>query len=112
MTEREKKFLCDIVQATKLVEEFTAEIIAYENYCNDLKTQSAVERQIVIIGEAVNKYNQINHGAKIAGAKEIIGLRNRLVHAYDSIDNSIIWVIIKKHLQPLRNEAEKLLSEP
>ncbi len=40
MTEREKKFLSDIVQATKLIEEFTAETNAYENYCNDLKTHN------------------------------------------------------------------------
>lgn len=109
MTERGKKFLSDILLAINRIEEFTAEISSFENYSNDLRTQSAVERQLVIIGEAVNKYNQTCIGAGLSSAKEIIGLRNRLVHAYDSIDISIVWVIIKKYLRPLKEETKRIL---
>lgn len=38
-------------------------------------------------------------------------MRNRLVHAYDSIDSSIVWVIIKKHLPNLKNEVEVILKK-
>jgi uncharacterized protein with HEPN domain len=38
-----------------------------------------------------------------------VGFRNRLIHAYDTVDPSIIWAIIKKHLDPLKKEIiEKL----
>jgi RecG-like helicase len=40
---------------------------------------------------------------------KITGFRNRLIHAYDSMDQSIIWAIIKNHLVPLKKEiVEKI----
>jgi uncharacterized protein with HEPN domain len=50
MTEKIKKYLFDILMAIDLVEEFTEGIEDFNNYQNDLKTQSAVERQLAIIG--------------------------------------------------------------
>jgi uncharacterized protein with HEPN domain len=43
----------------------------------------------------------------IENDKQIIGFRNRLVHAYDNIDNSIVWAIINRHLQKLEEEIKK-----
>jgi len=45
MTEKGLKYLSDIVQAIYLIEDFTVSIINFTDYTNDLKTQSAVERQ-------------------------------------------------------------------
>ena len=66
-----------------------------------MKTQSAVERQLGIIGEAINKFDAIHPEISLENARKIVGFRNRIIHAYDSIDNSIIWVIVKRHLEPL-----------
>ena len=42
-------------------------------------------------------------------AKKIVGFRNRLIHAYDSIDNAMVWVIIVRYLKELKFEViEKL----
>jgi len=65
---------------------------------NDIKTQSAVERQLGIIGEAVNNFEKLEENISLINAENIIGFRNRPIHAYDSIDNAIVWNIIKKHL--------------
>jgi uncharacterized protein with HEPN domain len=54
MTEKGLKYLSDIFQAIVLIEDFTKSITSYTDYVNDLKTQSAVERQLGIICEAVN----------------------------------------------------------
>lgn len=108
MTEKSKKYLSDISIAINLIEKFTVDINDFTLYENDLKTQSAVERQLAIIGEALNKLKKIEPNIKIDGDKQIIGFRNRLVHAYDSIDNSIVWAIIKRHLEKLKNEIENL----
>jgi len=59
MTDQGKKFLSDIIQAINLIESFTSDITDYDNYIADLKTQSAVERQLGIIGEAVNKFETL-----------------------------------------------------
>lgn len=56
-------------------------------YDKDKKIQSAVERQLVIIGEALNKLRLMENEFVIDNDKQIIGFRNRLVHANDSIDN-------------------------
>ncbi len=53
MMDQEKKQLSDILKAKELIEEFTADIFEYSEYASDLKAQSAVERQLGIIGEAV-----------------------------------------------------------
>jgi uncharacterized protein with HEPN domain len=53
MTERGRKYLSDIQLAIELIESFVEGIDSFDNYSQDLKTQSAVERQLGIIGEAV-----------------------------------------------------------
>ena len=50
MTEKSKKYLSDILMAIDLIEKFTVDITNVNIYQNDLKTQSAVERQLAIIG--------------------------------------------------------------
>ncbi|MFV8326844.1 DUF86 domain-containing protein [Flavobacterium sp. ZS1P14] len=108
MTEKSKKYLSDVLMAINLIREFTIEITDFNIYDKDRKTQSAVERQLVIIGEALNKLRQIESEIVIENDKQIIGFRNRLVHAYDSIDNSIVWAIINRHLENLKTEIESL----
>ena len=104
MTDKSLKYLSDILMAIKLIEDFTKEIEDYKAYDQDRKTQSAVERQLAIIGEALNQIRKIEPAIGIENDKQIIAFRNRLIHAYDSIDNSIVWVIINRHLIILKAE--------
>lgn len=106
--EKSKKYLSDIRMAIDLINEFTVGISDFTTYNQDRKTQSAVERQLVIIGEALNKLKQTDTTIYIEKGQQIIGFRNRLVHAYDSIDNSIVWAIINRHLNELKLEISKL----
>lgn len=53
--EKSKKYLSDILIAIRLIDEFTKDIKDFSQYSLDLKTQSAVERKLAIIGEALNK---------------------------------------------------------
>ena len=104
MTERGKKYLSDVLMAIELIESFISNLNSFEEYESDLKTQSAVERQLGIIGEAINKFKQECPDVLLENTKQIVGFRNRIIHAYDSIDNSIVWVIIKRYLTPLKKE--------
>ena len=110
MTEKGLKYLSDILQAIVLVEDFTKSISSYADYVSDLKTQSAVERQLGIIGEAVNKFEVLHPEESLDNARKIVGFRNRLIHAYDAVDSSMIWAILKKHLGPLKEEVSKKLG--
>ncbi len=111
MKEMSLKYLTDILMAIELIEDFTKEINDFNLYELDRKTQSAVERQLVIIGEALNKFSKLESEITIQNDKQIVGFRNRLVHAYDSIDNTIVWVILKKYLNPLKIEVEKIIKQ-
>ena len=105
------KYLFDIKIAIELIHSFSSEIATFEQYEEDYKTQSAVERKLVIIGEAINKIQKVNSGISFENDHQIVAFRNRLVHAYDSIDNSIVWLILKKHLGNLEKEVNSNIEE-
>lgn len=108
MKEAGKKYLSDISQAIELIESFISNTSDYATFENDLKTQSAVERQLIIVGEAINKFRKTEPGVSIHYDKQIIAFRNRIVHAYDSLDNAIVWAILINHLPKLKEEIHEL----
>ncbi len=110
MTEKGQKYLSDIIHAIDLIEDFTKSVSSYNDYLLDLKTQSAVERQLGIIGEAVNKFDILHPEFTLESARKIVGFRNRLIHAYDEIDSSMIWAILKRHLIPLKEEVKQKIQ--
>jgi uncharacterized protein with HEPN domain len=69
---------------------------------------SAVERDLMIIGEAISQIKKLNQGLPISSADQIIGLRNLIVHAYDSIDPAALWRILIKDLPVLKKEVRSL----
>jgi hypothetical protein len=56
----ESKISSCVTQAIELINQFVESAENYSDYSNDLKTQSAVERQLGIIGEAINKFDAIH----------------------------------------------------
>lgn len=110
MMERGLKFLSDIVSAIELIEEFTSTTPSFSEYEKDLKTRSAVQRQFAIIGEAVGKFNALDLKHTLIKGHQIVGLPNRIIHAYDAIDQSIIWMITGKPLPILLDEAKTLMK--
>ncbi len=109
MTDKEKKYLSDILHSIHLINSFTEKIASFEQYKGNLLVKGAVERHLGIIGEAVNKFSKASSTSTLANAKQIINLRNRLIHSYDNIDDRIIWTILKKHLSPLKEEIEQYM---
>lgn len=106
-----KKCLEDVRQAVALIRQFTAgKSIA--DYDGDALLRSGVERQFEIIGEAINRLSKID-AALVAGIPEaprIIAFRNILIHAYDIVDNKVVWDVIQRNLGPLHKLVESLLS--
>ncbi|GMQ29180.1 DUF86 domain-containing protein [Algoriphagus confluentis] len=108
MTEKEKKWMLDLINAIGNIENFMGKS-SFEDYLKDFKTQSAVERQLGIIGEVLSKPRNSESKLILSESEKIIGLRNRIIHAYDGIDQSIIWKIIKSHLPSLKMEVQKFI---
>jgi len=42
---------------------------------------------------------------------EIIGMRHILVHHYFGIDREIVWLVVEKNLQALRDDVRRLLTQ-
>lgn len=55
-----------------------------------------MERNFLIIGEALRKIRDFDTNIVVTDIRRIIGLRNIIVHSYDSVDAFQLWSIIKK----------------
>jgi len=69
----------------------------------------AVEREFEIIGEAMSRIEKVDPTINISSKKQIINMRNRVIHGYDKIDNEIVWGTIVRHLPKLKEEIDQLL---
>ena len=112
MTNREeKKLLVDIIDSIQSIDEHLESKRILEEYLSNKTKRRAVEREIEIIGEAMSKLLKINPDISISYARIIVDLRNKVIHAYDAVDDILIWKIIMKDIPLLLIEAKKLLHE-
>ncbi|MEO6348892.1 MAG: HepT-like ribonuclease domain-containing protein [Aquaticitalea sp.] len=74
--------------------------------------KKAVERNLEIIGEALNRIikRDDTFTNKISNSQAIIGLRNQVIHAYDSISDENIWSILINHLPKLKLDIDLLIE--
>ena len=106
-----RAWLLDIAQAIKEINSFIPEVKNFKDFQQDLKTKRAVERNIEIIGEAMNRILQAEPAIKISHTRKIVDTRNRIIHGYDSVSDDVIWGLIIKNLPLLKIEIEVLLKE-
>ena len=102
-------YLFDILNSINEIDEFIAENRTYDYYCNNKILQRAIERNLEIIGEAMNRILKTNKSVPIQNAKAIIDTRNKISRGYDQVDHTVIWGIVINHLPLLKSEVEKLL---
>ena len=111
MTLEEKKLLTDIIQCIVSVDEHLEGKRVFTEYKSSKTKRRAVERELEIIGEAISKLLKINPAIHISYARQIVDLRNKVIHAYDNVNDTVIWNVIVNHLPVLQAEAQNLLSE-
>ncbi len=103
-----KKRLLDALDACHAIQSFVAGR-TFSEYEQNSMLRSAVERQFEIIGEALSRAETETPelSSLIPDARRIVGLRNRIIHGYDSVDDELLWQTIHTHVPPL----ERLLSD-
>ncbi len=111
MDNRVKKLLFDILTSINNIESYLGEKKEFDFYSESQMLQHAVERNIEIIGEAVNKLLKAHPEIRITNSRRIVDARNKIIHGYDEIENVQIWGIVINHLPTLKNEVERLLSK-
>jgi uncharacterized protein with HEPN domain len=106
--------LYDIQSAIKEIDGyFEKEEKDFLKYKSNLMLKRAIERDLEIIGEAINRIitKDSSFVDKITDSRAIIGLRNQVIHAYDSISDENIWAILINHLPKLKSEINALIEE-
>ncbi len=86
--------------------------MTYEDFVGDNKTVYAVIRALEIIGEASKnvppslkaRYSEIPW-------KEIAGMRDKVIHAYSSVDLKRVWSTVDRDIPALQPAFERILKE-
>jgi len=106
-----KKRLLDALDACRAIQGFmTGQTFA--DYERSLMLRSAVERQFEIIGEALNhaEIEQPDLTTLLPDLRRIVGLRNRIIHGNDSVDDQLLWQTVHVHVPSLAQQLERLLA--
>lgn len=112
MEDNIKAWLYDILSSILEIESYFINTPKmFETYQSDLRTKRAIERNIEIIGEAMNWILKENSEINISNSRKIVDVRNRIIHGYDSVSDDVIWGIVIRNLPVLKNEVEMLLNE-
>jgi len=101
-------FIEDILNSIKNIEDF-AKQLDKEKFSKDILRQSAIIRQLEIIGEAVkNIPNSFREKYSRIAWKDIAGFRDILSHAYFGVNLDRVWKIIEKDLPKFKEEISKI----
>lgn len=109
MSKRDVKlYIKDIIDSLEKIERYV-ENLTFDQFSTDIKTIDAVIRNLTVIGEAVKN---IPHDIKIKCRdipwEEIIGMRNKIIHEYFGVDESILWKTLKEDLPIFKDQIFKI----
>jgi uncharacterized protein with HEPN domain len=101
----------DILDNIGLIKDYTRGA-SHDSFVQDRKTQDAVERCLARISEAASKLESAAE-ALIPDQpwSEIRGIGNIIRHEYDTVDPDIVWNIINRDLDSLKNSIEAALEK-
>ena len=100
------RHLRDIIESIDLIDDFV-DTLDFEAYRNDIKTKSAVERQIQILTEAAKRLGE-ESGPRYLGVdwRSWCDMGNVIRHAYHRVNDEIVWNTIKTDLPEFRRSAD------
>lgn len=111
MDDSTKKHLQDMLIAIEEIDSFFGDgLKLYDDFYSNLCLRRAVERNIEIIGEAMNRILKIEKNIAITNSRKIVDARNYIIHGYDSLSVDILWSMIINHLPKLKYEIVTLLD--
>lgn len=107
-----KKHLQDILTAIQEIESFFGDKPKlFDDFYSNLCLRRAIERDIEIIGEAMNRISKTDRNIAITNSRKIVDARNYIIHGYDSLSADILWSMVINHLPKLKKEVISLLND-
>lgn len=106
-----RAYLADIIDACSAISAAISGL-DLDAYRRERLIRSSVEREFIIIGEAISA---LSHRVPelfdaIGHARRIVDFRNQLTHEYPNVDDTIVWAIADRDVPTLRSECESLLA--
>ena len=111
MDEFSRKYLFDVLNACKEVASFFQGEKMFSDFQKDILRQRAVERNVEIMGDAINQMQKHDPTIELKNARAIISTRNRVIHGYDSVTPEFLWSLVINHIPKLQKDVERILSE-
>ena len=106
---RDDAYLLDILQAARLATEYLHDA-TLEGFLDDVRLQDSVIRRLEIIGEAARRVSeQTRSQHPDLPWREMVTLRNIVIHEYDNVDLTIVWDTVKKDLPPLIGALDQIV---
>lgn len=110
MLDRDAALLLEIETACGQIEGFVAGF-SEATFLSDDRTVAAVSMYLIVIGESARSLSEkARSEAPEVPWAQIVGLRNRIAHGYQSIDRGAIWTIVQRDLPPLRAVVRRMLK--
>lgn len=106
-----RDYLLDIFNSINDVESFI-EAMTYKDFIQDRKTSNAVIRSIEVIGEAARQIpKSVKDRARSIPWKDMIGMRNKIIHEYFGVNYKIVWKTAKQSLPRLKTKLSRLIKQ-
>lgn len=113
MDEYIEKHLYDVLLSINEVESYFPEgPKLFEEFKKEIILQRAVERNVEIMGEAINRILKIDPTFILPNARAIVNTRNKVIHGYDSVTTEFLWGLIIRHIPALKKDVLDLLNHP
>ena len=111
MPRDERAYLANIIESCDAIT-VAVSGLKLEDYETNRLVRSSVEREFIIIGEAMAALYRVGPTTfdSITRARRIVDFRNQLTHEYPTVDNALVWAIIEHDVPLLRKESMKLMG--
>lgn len=102
-------YILDMLQAIDEVNEFIKDIPSAEALVGNKEKYKAVLMNFIILGEASrNIFEEVRINHPEVEWRDVMSMRNKLVHEYFGVDNKVVWDAIKKNLPELKEILKKI----
>ena len=104
-------YLHDVYISICSIEEYLEAKRDFTIYLSNKLLRRGVERELEIIGEAMNRILQLDNEIEISHARKIVDFRNWVIHGYDKVDDVIVWGIHVQTSTRIKNSSKKIIRK-